>query len=157
MNFEEILDVASAEAIACQLEPTDASTWRKICRSYSKKFNTPLPQVLTLNPEDVALHVFEDNLDERGDEDNLIEHLLDLIYGMSDPEYAAKREEEMEEFLKNVTEEEAERIREGRPIHPALRKDNQPVSLVNNEPSTEGLPKSGFVNLSHLDKDDNER
>jgi hypothetical protein len=176
MDFDEILDAASAEAIATQLEPTAASTWRKICRTYSKKFNTPLPQVLALNPEEVALQVFEDNLDERDDEDNLIEHLLDLIYTMSDPEYAEKKSVELEQFIQETREEEAERLKEGRPIHPSLRigsknsifseatlspqredaasHQDRPRPIVDhpNVPAT-----SGGVDLSHLEGQENER
>jgi hypothetical protein len=125
MDFDEVLDAVSAEAMAAQLEPDSAATWRRFCRTFSKKFNTPLMDVMKLSPEEVALHVFEDNLDERDGEDNLIEHLLDLIYTMSDPEYAQSRQEELEEFIKNAREEEDSRVKEGRAIHPSLETDDQ--------------------------------
>jgi hypothetical protein len=158
MTFEELLDLATAEALASRLEPTEDYAWRKICRQYSKKFFTPLHEVFAMNPEEVALHVFEDTL-ETFDTDEHMEQLLDLIYTLEDPEYAKHKEEEMQEFINDAVREEQERTREGRPIHPALGKDQSSGKLnskaeIRKEAS---LPAGGMVDLSYLDKNDNER
>src|SRR5579863_6632204 len=121
MTFDELLDAASAEALACKMEPTVESTWRKIARTYSERFCTPLDQTLKLDPHMVALHVFESNL-ESYDNDEHLENLLDMIYTLSDPDYAAQKEVELEEFIKESRRQEAERIKAGRPIHPSMAK-----------------------------------
>jgi len=175
MDFDEIMSTMSAEAMAAHLVPTSASSWRKMCRTYSKKFHTPLHEVMLLSAEEVALHVFEDNLDEQEDSDGLLENILDLVYTLSDPEYAAAKEAELEEFIEVAREEEIERIKAGRPIHPSLRPDADPVSRHQSQAGTarseknssdvdsiqrpvEGaIPRAGVVDLTHLDENENER
>ena len=105
MTIDEILDAASAEAIACQLTPTQESMYRHVCRLYSKKFNTALPVVMDLDPYEVALAVFEENLSERRDEEDFIDSLLEMIYSMSDPNYDKEKEKELEDFMESVRKE----------------------------------------------------
>lgn len=157
MTFDELLDLCSAEALASKLAPTADSTWRKICRTYAKKFNTPLPQVLEMSAEEVALHVFEDNLDDLDSEEHL-EQLLDLVYTLDDPEYAAHKEREMKEFDREAERQEIERVKAGRPIHPAMASDGAPQKLnsKNDNKKEASLPTQGAANLSDLN-DKNER
>ncbi len=152
MTFDELLDLCSAEALASKLAPTSDSTWRKICRTYAKKFHTPLPQVLKMSAEEVALHVFEDNLDDLDTEEHL-EQLLDLVYTLDDPEYAAQKQREIEEFDREAERQEEERVKAGRPIHPAMASDGAPQKLGSkNESKREAsLPTQGAANLSDLD------
>jgi hypothetical protein len=156
MTLDDILDCASACAIANQLEPTAESTYRKICRSYSQKFNTPLHEVYGLDIETVALNVFESNLDERNGEENMNEHLLDLIYSMSDPDYQEEKSKELEEFIERSRIEEADRIKAGRPIHPSMRNDRDPQK-INSEKDLKiekNSPTGGSVDFSDLDEEE---
>jgi hypothetical protein len=158
MTLDDLLDFCSAEALASKFEPTESAVWRKLCRQYSKKFHTPLPQVMSLNPEEVAINVFEENLEELDTEEHL-EQLLDLIYTLEDPEYARQKEEELGQFIKDTERQEKERIRAGKPIHPGMVSDSSPRKLVSKKEATResSLPTGGIVNLSYLEDDSNER
>lgn len=148
INFKDLLDACQALALSAKLEPNEEAVWRSICRSYSKKFNTPLHVVLTLDPEHVILNHYEEQLEDI-DAEEQAEQLLDIIYGLEDPEYEQQKREELDSFIKEAEEQEKERIKAGRPIHKAL-KDELPKFDKPKE-----LPKSGGINLSYLESEEN--
>lgn len=157
IKLQDIIDFARAQAIADALHPTEESNWRGICRAYSRTYHTPLHLVYEMPPEEVALAFFENQMDDM-DVDKELESLLDTIYAIEDPEYAAQKKAELDDFIEQAEEEERERLKKGKPIHPALRKENE-VSLKN-APETlpePDLPTGGSIDLSYLEDDENEK
>jgi hypothetical protein len=149
VDFQDIVDFCQAQALANKLEPTEDSVWRSLCRSYSKNFNTPLHLVLEMSPEYVITHVYEERYSDINEEEQL-DKLLDMIYSLADPEYEKQQREETVEFMAQAEAEEAERIRLGKPIHPALKKEHSLKDLPEEEPK----PTSGSINLSYLEKEE---
>ena len=92
IDFKDLLDTCQAEAIANKLSPTESSIWRSLARSYSKLFSTPLHLVLNMDSEHVILNVYEYQLKDL-DEDKIenLEHLMETIYTIEDPDYDAKK------------------------------------------------------------------
>lgn len=152
VQFKDLLDYCQAEAIANKLSPTEASMYRAICRTYSRLFHTPLAQVQAMDPEHVILEVYEDQL-ESLDEDKYenLEKMLDTILAIEDPEYERVKNEKLDEDIAKYEAEEEERVRLNKPIHPSLGKPG-PLDAVLPSPDA---PKSGKVDLSHLDDEDN--
>lgn len=163
MEFKDLLDYCQAQAIANTLENTELSVWRSLCRSYSKKFATPLHLCLdgTIPMEEILLAVFEDQLDDF-DEEKDLENMLDTIYSMEDPTYEKQKKHELAEFIEKAEKEEEERLAAGRPIHRALKGEAGEASISSEEtlPKKEKpkeLPKSGGINLSYLENEENGR
>lgn len=158
MEFTDLLEYCKAEAIANRVSPTEVSVWRAICRSYSKMFHTPLQEVLNMAPEHVVLNVYEEQMEDADIDDyHKLQHLLDIVRGIEDPEYDAKQSREQEEFDKQAEKEEAERIKANKPVHPSLAKDLPKKTL--SEPvdkDDKKLPTGGSVNLDYLSKQDSE-
>lgn len=147
LGLQELIDACQAMALAHKFEPDELSVYRSYCRKYSKSFHTPLHLVLKMDPEHVILNVYEDKLSEVDVEENA-ESLLDMIYSLADPEYEKQQKEEIDRFAEMAEEEERQRIAKGKPIHPALKEEA--------ELFPKSLPKSGGINLSYLeDNDDN--
>jgi hypothetical protein len=162
MDFQDLADALRAQAIANLLSPTAESVYRKICRAYSKRFNTPLHQVMELSPEFVILNYFEDDLEDIDIDDNL-DVLMDRIYSIEDPEYESIKKEEFDAFAEQAEEEERLRLESGKPIHPALAKEttllgvpDQKNTPEKDEPPKDNLPKGGYVNLSYLEREESE-
>lgn len=157
MEFKDLLDYAQAQAISHTLDNSELSIWRSLCRSYSKKFATPLHLCLdgTIPMEDVLLAVFEEQL-EKFDEEKDLEGILETIYEMEDPEYIRQKKKELDEYDKQAEREEEERIKEGRPIHKALRGEAT-GSEMPEKPKPKELPKSGGINLSYLEREESGR
>ena len=144
-DFGDILQWAQAEAICNTLESNELSIWRSLCRSYSRKFSTPLSDCLdgTVPMEDILLATFEEQLEDF-DEDKDLESILETISGLEDPEYQRSRRREEDEYAKQAEKEEEERLAAGKPIHPSLKGEHG-FDEVPKE-----LPKSGGVNFSYL-------
>lgn len=162
IDFKDLLEYCQAEAIASRVSPTEDSVWRNLCRQYSKKFHTPLSLVLEMDPEHVILNVYEDQAEEMELEDyQKLEHVLDIIKGIEDPNYEAAKAAEQDEFDRQAELEEEERIKSGKAVHPALqRKLNEKLAAdkakaEGKEPEPE-KPKQGFIDLSYLSKGDSE-
>lgn len=155
MDFQDLLNYCQAQAIANTLEGNEVTVWRSLCRSYSKSFHTPLYIVLDMDPEHVMLSVFEEQLDEF-DEEKDIESILDKIYSLEDPDYENSKKEELDEFIRDAELEEQERIKEGKPIHKALRSQTSLESLPEMPARKNvGRPTGGTVDLSHLETEEN--
>jgi hypothetical protein len=154
MDFKDLLEYSQAEAIASFLSADEVSVWRSICRSYSKKFSTPLHLCLdgTIPPEDILLAEYEDQLEKFKIEDNL-EVLLDKIYMLIDPDYEREKKVELESFIKRAEKEEEERIRKGKPIHKAMK--GEPTLSTMEDEVKEQKPSQGYIDLSYLEKEEN--
>lgn len=153
-NFRDLLEYVQAVAIAEKVHPTDEGLWRYICRNYSKKFNTPLHEVIKMDPEFVMLHYYEDQVDAIDTEDDL-ERILDIIYTLEDPEYERQKEKDVEDFIKESEEQEEERIKAGKPIHPAMKNDSIEKALLGKETKVEEKqPLGGQIDLSYLEEEE---
>jgi len=158
MEFKTLLDWAKAQAILNTLEGTEYSVWRSVCRSYSKTYSTPLHLCLNgdIPPEDILLAEFESQLEDI-DLEKDIEHILDQIYRLEDPEYERNRANELDDFIVQAELEEKERIKKKKPIHSSLRSETSKKTLPKSvDELTKNLPKGGHLNLSHLDSNDGE-
>lgn len=158
IDFKDLLEYCQAEAIASRMSPTEASVWRQICRTYSEKFHTPLHQVLEMDPEHVVLNVYEARAEDMDTEDyQKLEHIMDILMGIEDPNYESKKLAEQEEFDRQAELEEEERIRAGRAVHKSLQKDlDRKKALENGEPEPSKKPTGGMINLDYLSKQDSE-
>lgn len=151
ISLHEIIEYCQALAFESKLAPDTEAMWRSYCRSYSKKFNTPLPEVMRLDPVHVILSYYEDQI-EPVDLDEKLADILDAVYCLENPEYEAKKRAEFDRFAEEAEEEERERLKAGRPIHPALKSQLTPSKQ---KTAPEPLPKSGMVNLSYLEQEEN--
>lgn len=154
MDFKELLDYCKAQAIANTLEGNELTVWRSICRSYSKKFFTPLHIVFEMDPEEVMLAEFEDQLDGFKEED--LENILEEVYMLEDPEYEKSKRTEIKNFIEMAEEEETERLRLGKPIHKAMKNEVSIPETLPEKPkkSKENKPSGGSINLAYLEKMD---
>ncbi len=154
ITYSDLLAAAHAEAIANTLDRTELSVHREICRAYSKKFHTPLHLVLQMNPEEVILAYYEDQMDGF-DEDEDLEKILDRIYTLEDPEYARDKAKDLEDFIEKAEKDEEERLAAGKPIHKDIK--NEP-SLKNDfgkeEKIEEKRPTRGSINLEYLSREE---
>ena len=148
MEFQDFTDYCQAAALAYKLVPDSTSYWRKVCREYSRKFNTPLHEVYLLDPEMVLTTYYEDQLDSV-DLDERTEDLLDAVYGMLDPEYEKQKRIELDNFIEQAKLEEKERIAKGKPIHPGMKNETTLQSI----PDQPAKPKQGMIDLSYLEKE----
>lgn len=158
IEFREFLEYCQIEAIANKVNPTDVSMYREMCRRYSKMFHTPLHLVETLDPEHVLLNIYEEQLEDTDLENfQKLEHLLDIIRGIEDPEYNAAQSKEQAEVDKKAELEEEERIKSGRAVHPTLQKAlNEKTLLKKVKEEIKEKPTRGFINLDYLSKHDSE-
>jgi hypothetical protein len=156
VDFLELIKMCRAEALAGKLYPTAESQWRFFCRQYSQRFSTPLEQVLNLDPEHVILHVLETQTDDIDVEEN-IEQIMEKIYQIADPNYDAKVKKEQDDFDKKALEEEEERLRLNKPVHPSERNTLLPKA-PQKEPEIQAppahLPKEGYLDLSYLGEEE---
>jgi hypothetical protein len=158
MSLKELTEYCQALAIADKLSPDEASVWRSVCREYSKKFSTPLHEVINLDPEFVFLHCYEDQLE---DLDNLehLEKMIEIVQGIEDPDYDQTKRDQFDRFIEMAELQEQERIKLGKPIHPGIRKaqaDQVALPDVDTGKALNDAPKSGHLNLSYLEKEETE-
>lgn len=156
IEYSEILSAAHAQAILNTLESNEEAVHRQICRAYSKKFHTPLHVVLQMDAHEVILAYYEDLLDDFDkDEPKHLEYILDTIYTLEDPNYAAEKDDELREFIADAEKEEEERLAAGRPIHKALRREpSLKDTSEKSEPAKPKKPLGGSINLSYLAKEE---
>lgn len=157
MELKDLFDACRMEAIVSKLEPTYESTWRKMCRSYSKKFSTPLQDVLKMDPEHVVLNYYEDDMEDVDVEDK-IDKILDLIYSTEDPDYDAQKETDLKDFIAQVEADEEERIKNNVPLMKSLsnkKKDSTKKTVVEKiNGSTLKSPLGGSVDFSRLQNEE---
>jgi hypothetical protein len=153
MSFRLLLEAAQAQSLADKLAPTEVAIWESYCRSFSVRFSTPLLQVMAMDPFFVVQQVNSDQLSEFEPEERL-DDLRDMLGHLSDPSYDAKREQAIREELRQLEEQEAERLREGREIHPSLKKDKRVIAKE--EPKPKELPKSGGIRMDLINQLNNQ-
>lgn len=161
-EFRDLIDYCYALSLATKLRPTEDSVFRSICRTYSKRFSTELGKVINeLDPMEVILHVYEDDLLDTKMEGETFDKLYDIIRTMEDPTYERRREEEMDKVVEQALKEEAERVEKGLPV--ARSKDNKSAfapKLKKNESDIPVAPEStaaaleGGADLSSLEEED---
>lgn len=153
LHLADIIEFCQVEAVANRIDPTAVARWRRFCRDYSQTFHTSYHLVLEMDPEFVILAVLEQQLDEV-DPVEKIHDLMDRIYSIEDPNYEASKERELQDFIKDAEEEEEERIKDNKPIYVPKKKAAKPAEPA--KPKKE-LPKSGFVDLSYLAKEEEDQ
>lgn len=154
MDFRDLLDLCQSEALANRFSPTEKSIWESHCRTYSKKFHTPLSQVLEMTPEHVMSNVYEDQLSDIDPEEK-IEDLLDWIYALEDPSYERKKEEDLDEFVKKAEREEEQRLTSGTAIHSSIKEvSNRKIDSDQKDIENSILPTEGSLDLSYLEKEE---
>jgi hypothetical protein len=152
IEFKDLLEYCQVQAIASKVSPTEDSVWRSLCRTYSTLFHTPLNMVLEMDPEHVILNVYEHQTEEVDTDDyQKLEHIMDILLGVEDPNYEANKRNEQDEFDKQAEAEEAERVKKGLPVYQPKK-----TLLKKDEKSQEKKPTGGFVNLEYLAKQDGE-
>lgn len=159
IDFNDLIEFCQVEAIANRLKPTEESVWRHFCRTYSKLFHTPLAQVLEMDPEHVILNIYEEESKTLDLEDyQSLEHIMDTIKGIEDPEYDRKKKEEQDEFDRMAELEEEERIKSGKAVHHSLQRDLDAKKLISKkeDPDEPKKPTGGYINLDYLSKQDSE-
>lgn len=152
ISLKEILEYCQVEALANRFSPTDISVWRSMCRSYSMKFNTPLHLVLEMDVEHVVLNLYENQAEDLDIEDyQKLEHIMDVVRGIEDPNYEATKKAEQEEFDRLAELEEEERIKSGKAVHKSLQKDlDQKNTFEKSIPEDQKRPTGGMIDLSYL-------
>jgi len=109
MVFTELVKYCQVKAIADTLYPTYDSFYRSVCRSYSRNFHVPLPQVEQLDPEHVLTAYFENEMEGIDLEEHLPD-LLEKLYTIEDPDYIKKQDEDLEDVAAMVERREQERL-----------------------------------------------
>lgn len=153
VSFQEMAEACQAEAIANKLAPTNESTWRLICRTYSQKFNTPLHVVMDLDPEIVLQNYYEGQYEDLDLEEHF-ETLMDMLYTIEDPEYEVYKKAELEDFIAQAAEEERQRVKAKRPIHKSMKEEATLAPEV--VPDAPIAKEGSFLDLSYLSGDDSE-
>lgn len=97
--MEEIRNLALADA----LDSDSISTYRRICRIYSKTFHTPLHEVYELPYNFILQNIFEHNIDSV-DEESLMEMAYEIINGTEEEEAL------IQEQIKMFEKEEKKRL-----------------------------------------------
>lgn len=103
-NFNDLFFFTQSEALQNIINQPIDYVYRKICRIYSREFNTPLHTVYSLPARIVILNVLEDRFEQMEDE-QLLEHIIRTI----DPDIDKKNEKELEEWIEKVEKEEKEK------------------------------------------------
>ena len=99
INIYEHLEILALHSVSTKKDPS--YTYRKICRWFSREFNTPLPQVIKLPVEFILQNYYEAQFESlRQDE------LFSLMRYHADPEYIEEVETSDDEFLRQIQEEE---------------------------------------------------
>lgn len=107
MKIEYILAIQNnALAEVLSQSPTLEYFYRRTCRQYSQKFNTPLPQVYKLPFDEILRDMTESRYEDILYSEDGEEELIEIAEKVVDPTLESKEEQENEEFLRKVMEEE---------------------------------------------------
>ena len=133
-----LIETCKAKAIETVLIPSFDAVYGSFCRTYSKKFYTPLHLVYKMDPESVIQTIFDDQYDGVDVVDK-IEDILEQIYTLESTEYKKQKEIDIGDFVKGAELREKARI-----------KKNQTVEENRKVIKTEEKPKQGSVDFSSL-------
>lgn len=144
MSFSDLVQAAKATAILEKISPNEESVYRNACREYSKRFHVSLKEVLEMNPYNVYLDLFGDQMSGYNLEDiDNINDLLDQLYSIKDPDYDIEQEKAFRKELSEIEEDEERRLALGEAIHPVLEPKNKPPE----ESPAKEMPKTGGLNM----------
>lgn len=158
MNLKEIKEIALANVA----NPTVEYYYRYVCRWFSKNFSTPLFDVYSLPPYDVYLAYFEENYEKLAQSEDWEEQFLTEALRAIDPEFDEKEEESIQDFIKMLEDEIAEKKLNKKDVkkrqsstvdnnQPSLPQ-SKPVVKSYNEPIVEEMKGTDTLGLDQLDK-----
>jgi hypothetical protein len=107
--LQDLFTYCQVKALDDKLNPTLETEWKAITRAYSERFHVPLPQVRQMDPESVISEVLEAQYEEI-DVFEKIEHILEEIYRIDDPNYDKQQKIDMDAFIKVVEKREKKRL-----------------------------------------------
>lgn len=133
-NVYEHLEILALHSVSISRDPS--YTYRKICRWFSREFNTSLPQVVNLPVEFVLQHYYEHQFEGLKEED-----LFNMMRHHADPDYVESEESNDDEFFRQITEEAeaAEKAKEAKlkekdkkktPEQQSYNEDNPPENTM---------------------------
>lgn len=129
------------KALDCIFNPTDEYLQRKICRWYSKEFNTPLKDVYSIPFDEILTHYYESKFENIPYND-----LIDILIEDFLPELSIEKDEENEKWIKELEQEQEQTLKANKKrqslnnqIEPATKKQSptsdpalQPEDVVMN-------------------------
>lgn len=135
MKLEYILAIQNtALAEVLSDSPTLAYFYRRTCRQYSERFNTPLPQVYSLPFDEVLRDIVEHRYEGILAEEDGQEDLLEMAQKIVDPDFEEQEEQENEDFVRKAIEEE--NLKKARQIAKELKLNpSKPQPLSQESPS----------------------
>jgi hypothetical protein len=146
IHLFELMELQKLKAISTKFQPTEESIWRSIKREYSKTFSVSLLEVSNLDPEEILLDLYEDQLDGADlDDEKLLQRILDNLYRIEDPDYDDKKEQEEKLANERILKEEEE-LQKKKVAKKAAKLKN---TSVKKEPVQE-ISNAGGINLSYL-------
>jgi hypothetical protein len=151
-DLKDLIDLCKAQALRDALLPNEDSIYRTICRAYSARFHTPLIEVYALDPEHVMREEFSAQVDDI-DIDDQLDSIRTQICMLEDPEYEAKQEGELLDWMEDIEMAEEERIQQGKSIfafdNPTKMKAKAEKPKVEKTPTP---PSSGSANLAGINE-----
>lgn len=115
-----------ALALCSVVESGDDYVYRKICRLYSKTYNTPLPEVYRIPPASVFRDFFEGVFEEM-DEDSFYSSMRELVSTEDD---VAREEQLIQQQIAKWEEEDRKKQKAKINNHKAVSKSVQNDSVV---------------------------
>ena len=98
VNVYEHLEIIALRSVSTEKDA--AYTYRKICRWFSREFNTSLPIVIKLPVEFILQHYYEDRFESLSEEE-----LTNMMRHHADPDFVKDTEQSDDEFLIQIQEE----------------------------------------------------
>ncbi len=115
INVYEQLEILALHSVSTDKDPS--YTYRKICRWFSREFNTPLPQVVNLPVEFLLQNYYETQFESLKEED-----LFNMMRHHADPEHVEELEQSDDDFFEQIQREEeakALKLKEKEEIKPS--------------------------------------
>jgi hypothetical protein len=128
-NYYKYLQLKALDSI---FNPDDLYLQRKICRWYSKEFNTPLDKVLKSPFDSILIHYYETQFEQIPHNDLVDVLIQDHITDLSD-----ENNEELDSWLESL-EKYQSKILEAKEKRQSL--NNQAVPTVKNQSTTSDQP-----------------
>ena len=144
MDFFDLIEQSTIEAIQSALEPNAESIYRIKCRQYSTQFFTPLKEVYDLDPTFVLRELAED-LYKPSEVREEPEEILEKLYKIQDPAYERMSAQETEDLVDAVLNHELKRKGKKKEV----KENTSEKNTIQKEKS-----KSGGMTFSDLDKQD---
>jgi primosomal protein N' len=102
-NYYKYLQLKALDSV---FNPNDLYLQRKICRWYSKEYNTPLKQVLVMAFDEVLTHYYENQFENIPHND-----LIDMLVDDHLPDVSSEEDEDIEEWVEDLELEQAENLK----------------------------------------------